>query len=215
MPELHESWDRLAGDVRSHGLRNSLLIAIAPTATIASIQGCYESIEPQVANYFKRETLSGEFLQVNRYLISDLKRDGLWTPEIRSKIVAAEGSIQAIEKIPGRDSRALQDGVGDLAEGADRHGRAPVRVHLPVAVTQPFHGGAHDREALLDVHVRMEAGREDDLLSAVAREDADQENDASRSVHRSRARFGVRDRGPRRRRCPCSLESPGTCEACQ
>ena len=53
-----------------HGLRNSLLIAIAPTATIASIVGCYECIEPQVSNLFKRETLSGEFLQVNRYLVT-------------------------------------------------------------------------------------------------------------------------------------------------
>jgi ribonucleoside-diphosphate reductase alpha chain len=52
------------------GLRNSLLIAIAPTATIASIAGCYECIEPQVSNLFKRETLSGEFLQVNTYLVA-------------------------------------------------------------------------------------------------------------------------------------------------
>ncbi len=56
-----------------HGLRNSLLIAIAPTATIASIAGCYECIEPQVSNLFKRETLSGDFLQVNRYLVDELK----------------------------------------------------------------------------------------------------------------------------------------------
>jgi ribonucleoside-diphosphate reductase alpha chain len=100
MPELHEDWDRLAHDVRQNGIRNSLLVAIAPTATIASIMGSYESIEPQVANVFKRETLSGEFLQVNRYLISDLKRAGLWNPEMQSRIIAAEGSIQAIEEIP-------------------------------------------------------------------------------------------------------------------
>ena len=56
------------------GLRNSLLVAIAPTATIASIAGCYECIEPQVSNLFKRETLSGDFLQVNRYLVDELKR---------------------------------------------------------------------------------------------------------------------------------------------
>ena len=100
MPELHEDWERLALDVRQHGIRNSLLIAIAPTATIASIMGSYESIEPQVANVFKRETLSGEFLQVNRYLISDLKKAGLWNPDMQSKIIAADGSIQAIGEIP-------------------------------------------------------------------------------------------------------------------
>ncbi len=59
-----------------HGLRNSLLIAIAPTATIASIAGCYECIEPQVSNLFKRETLSGEFLQINRYLVRELQARG-------------------------------------------------------------------------------------------------------------------------------------------
>jgi ribonucleoside-diphosphate reductase alpha chain len=73
--------------------------SIAPTATIASIMGCFESIEPQVANVFKRETMSGEFLQVNRYLISDLKAAGLWNSEMRSKIIDADGSIQNIDEI--------------------------------------------------------------------------------------------------------------------
>jgi ribonucleoside-diphosphate reductase alpha chain len=100
MPETHFDWDRLAKDVRDNGLRNSLLIAIAPTATIASIVGSYESIEPQIANVFKRETMSGEFLQVNRYLINDLKKANLWNPAIRSKIIASDGSIQNIEEIP-------------------------------------------------------------------------------------------------------------------
>jgi ribonucleoside-diphosphate reductase alpha chain len=77
-----------------------LLIAIAPTATIASIVGCYEAIEPQISNFFKRETLSGEFLNVNKYLVSDLKRVGLWNAAIRSKIIESEGSIQNIQEIP-------------------------------------------------------------------------------------------------------------------
>jgi len=100
LPELHEDWEGLAKEIQKHGLRNSLLIAIAPTATIASIVGSYESIEPQVANVFKRETLSGEFLQINRYLIADLKAHNLWTEEIRSQIIRADGSIQNIDEIP-------------------------------------------------------------------------------------------------------------------
>ena len=55
-------------------------------STIASIAGCYECIEPQVSNVFKRETLSGEFLQVNPYLVAELKRHGHWTPEIRTRL---------------------------------------------------------------------------------------------------------------------------------
>lgn len=100
VPELHEDWDGLKARIQAEGLRNSQLIAIAPTATIASIVGSYESIEPQVSNLFKRETLSGEFLQVNRYLVRDLQRLGLWTPELRARLIAAEGSIQAVEGIP-------------------------------------------------------------------------------------------------------------------
>ncbi|MCA9434233.1 MAG: ribonucleoside-diphosphate reductase subunit alpha, partial [Candidatus Omnitrophica bacterium] len=82
------------------GLRNSLLLAIAPTATIASIVGCYEAIEPQVSNLFKRETMSGEFLQVNKYLVATLKEMNLWNDEIRNQIKMGNGSIQHIEEIP-------------------------------------------------------------------------------------------------------------------
>jgi ribonucleoside-diphosphate reductase alpha chain len=93
-------WDALREQIKAHGLRNSLLIAIAPTATIASIAGCYECIEPQVSNLFKRETLSGDFLQVNRYLVDELKRLGLWTAEIRDAIKLAEGSVQSLAALP-------------------------------------------------------------------------------------------------------------------
>jgi ribonucleoside-diphosphate reductase alpha chain len=93
-------WPALRERIAQHGLRNSLLIAIAPTATIASISAAYECIEPQVSNLFKRETLSGEFLQINNYLVADLKKCGLWTEEVRNKIKVGEGSIQDIAEIP-------------------------------------------------------------------------------------------------------------------
>jgi ribonucleoside-diphosphate reductase alpha chain len=93
-------WDALRARIAKTGLRNSLLIAIAPTATIASIAGCYECIEPQVSNLFKRETLSGEFLQINAALVDELKRRGLWTAEIRDQIKRAEGSVQGITALP-------------------------------------------------------------------------------------------------------------------
>jgi ribonucleoside-diphosphate reductase alpha chain len=95
-----QRWQRLRQRIVKNGLRNSLMIAIAPTATIGSIVGSYECIEPQISNLFKRETLSGEFLQVNRYLVADLKKLGLWTDEIRNQIKQNEGSIQSIETIP-------------------------------------------------------------------------------------------------------------------
>ncbi|WP_394764699.1 ribonucleoside-diphosphate reductase subunit alpha [Stenotrophomonas sp.] len=100
VPEDTARWDALRARIKEHGLRNSLMIAIAPTATIASIAGCYECVEPQVSNLFKRETLSGDFLQVNRYLVNELKKLGLWTPEMRDAIKLAEGSIAGVAQIP-------------------------------------------------------------------------------------------------------------------
>ncbi|MET4731285.1 ribonucleoside-diphosphate reductase alpha chain [Lysobacter enzymogenes] len=99
-PSQPERWVELRARIKQHGLRNSLLVAIAPTATIASIAGCYECIEPQVSNLFKRETLSGDFLVVNKYLVEELKKLGLWTAEMRDRIKMAEGSIQAVAEIP-------------------------------------------------------------------------------------------------------------------
>ncbi|HEX4376090.1 MAG TPA: ribonucleoside-diphosphate reductase subunit alpha [Steroidobacteraceae bacterium] len=99
-PSAAYDWADLRHDIKAHGLRNSLLIAIAPTATIASIAGCYECIEPQVSNLFKRETLSGDFLQLNRYLVEELKQLGMWTEDVRDAIKLADGSVQGVLDLP-------------------------------------------------------------------------------------------------------------------
>ncbi|GID95432.1 ribonucleoside-diphosphate reductase subunit alpha [Amorphoplanes digitatis] len=99
-PTQSARWAAVRARIADTGLRNSLLIAIAPTATIASIAGCYECIEPQVSNLFKRETLSGEFLQINTYLVRELKARGLWTSAVREQIKRAEGSVQGVETLP-------------------------------------------------------------------------------------------------------------------
>jgi ribonucleoside-diphosphate reductase alpha chain len=99
VPEKTERWEALRQRIITGGLRNSLLLAIAPTATIASIAGCYECVEPQVSNLFKRETLSGDFLQINGYLVSDLQRLGLWNQSTRDAIKVANGSIQEMSSL--------------------------------------------------------------------------------------------------------------------
>ncbi|GHG96605.1 ribonucleoside-diphosphate reductase subunit alpha [Streptomyces lanatus] len=101
-----ERWAALRGRIATTGLRNSLLLAIAPTATIASIAGVYECIEPQVSNLFKRETLSGEFLQVNSYLVDELKALGVWDARTREALRESNGSVQDFAWIPA-DVRAL------------------------------------------------------------------------------------------------------------
>nr|WP_300046423.1 ribonucleoside-diphosphate reductase subunit alpha [uncultured Nocardioides sp.] len=116
-PAQAERWVALREAVAAHGLRNSLLVAIAPTATIASIAGCYECIEPQVSNLFKRETLSGEFLQVNAALTRELKSRGLWTAEVRESIKRAEGSVQGLAQLPD-DVRELYRTAWELPQRA-------------------------------------------------------------------------------------------------
>ncbi|MFB7331876.1 ribonucleoside-diphosphate reductase subunit alpha [Streptomyces adustus] len=101
-----ERWAALRERIAATGMRNSLLLAIAPTATIASIAGVYECIEPQVSNLFKRETLSGEFLQVNSYLVQDLKELGVWDARTREALRDSSGSVQDFAWIPA-DVRAL------------------------------------------------------------------------------------------------------------
>ncbi|UWZ40594.1 ribonucleoside-diphosphate reductase subunit alpha [Dactylosporangium roseum] len=116
-PTADERWTALRERIAATGLRNSLLIAIAPTATIASIAGCYECIEPQVSNLFKRETMSGEFLQINNFLVRELKARGLWTGPIRDQIKRAEGSVQAIAELP-TDVRELFRTAWELPQRA-------------------------------------------------------------------------------------------------
>ncbi|MFD3440799.1 ribonucleoside-diphosphate reductase subunit alpha [Streptomyces sp. NPDC058685] len=101
-----ERWAALRERIATTGMRNSLLLAIAPTATIASIAGVYECIEPQVSNLFKRETLSGEFLQVNAYLVEELKRLGVWDAQSREALRESSGSVQGFSWIPA-DVREL------------------------------------------------------------------------------------------------------------
>ncbi|MFF8904024.1 ribonucleoside-diphosphate reductase subunit alpha [Streptomyces olivaceoviridis] len=101
-----DRWAALRDRIAAVGMRNALMLAIAPTSTIASIAGVYECIEPQVSNLFKRETLSGEFLQVNSYLVQDLKNLGVWDARTREALRESSGSVQDFAWIP-EDVRAL------------------------------------------------------------------------------------------------------------
>jgi ribonucleotide reductase alpha subunit len=93
-------WASLRERVKRDGLRNSLLLAPMPTASTSQILGYNECIEPFTTNIYARRTLAGEFTVVNRYLVADLMAAGLWTPELKERMIAANGSIQAIPGIP-------------------------------------------------------------------------------------------------------------------
>jgi len=100
VPSDRFDWTGLKARVRAKGLRNSLLVAPMPTASTSQILGHTESFEPLSSNLYVRKTLAGEFTVVNRYLMQDLMREGLWTPEMQKQLVAANGSVQHIKAIP-------------------------------------------------------------------------------------------------------------------
>lgn len=200
-------WTELKARVMEHGLRNSLLIAIAPTATIASICGCYECIEPQVSNLFKRETLSGEFLQLNRYLVEDLKRLGLWTADVREQIKSGEGSIQHVTDIP-EQLRSLYRTAWELPQRAliDMHAeRSPYidqSASLNLFMAQPTIGKlssmyayAWKRGLKTTYYLRSRPATSIAKATTTAPEKSKKYSDTEAVA--------------------CSLENPEYCEACQ
>ena len=99
-PSSRWEWDVLKGEVKKHGVRNSLLLAPMPTASTAQILGNNECFEPYTSNIYTRRVLSGEFIIVNKHLLKDLVREGLWNKEMRRKIMMANGSVQNINEVP-------------------------------------------------------------------------------------------------------------------
>ncbi|MEC9239955.1 MAG: ribonucleoside-diphosphate reductase subunit alpha [Pseudomonadota bacterium] len=93
-------WDDLRTRVKTHGMRNSNVMAIAPTATIANITGVTQSIEPTYQNLFVKSNLSGEFTVVNPHMVHDLKRQGLWDSVMVNDLKYYDGSLQTIDRIP-------------------------------------------------------------------------------------------------------------------
>jgi ribonucleoside-diphosphate reductase subunit M1 len=90
-------WDALRGDIKAHGLRNSLLVAPMPTASTSQILGNNECFEPYTSNIYVRRVLSGEFTVVNQHLLADLTTLGLWNASLKNELVAANGSVQELD----------------------------------------------------------------------------------------------------------------------
>jgi ribonucleoside-diphosphate reductase alpha chain len=99
-PSSRWEWDVLKEEVKTYGVRNSLLLAPMPTASTAQILGNNECFEPYTSNIYTRRVLSGEFIVVNKHLLKDLVKEGLWNKDMRQKIMASNGSIQNISEIP-------------------------------------------------------------------------------------------------------------------
>jgi ribonucleoside-diphosphate reductase alpha chain len=200
-PENKERWEELRRRILETGLRNSLLIAIAPTATIGSIVGSYESIEPAVSNLFKRETLSGEFLQVNRYLAAELKSLDLWTEQVRAKIKLADGSIQNIDEIPP-DIRAIYRTAWEL----------PMRSLIDMAA---------DRGAFIDQSQSLNLFMESPSINKLSSMYMYAWKKGLKTTYYLRSRPATRiakatlTAAVDEAALACALENPASCEACQ
>lgn len=204
-PTDEKLWDVLRERIRTHGVRNSLLIAIAPTATIASIAGCYECIEPQISNLFKRETLSGEFIQVNRYLVAELKERGLWNEEMRMKLKLAEGSIQQIAELPD-DLKQIYRTVWEV----------PMRSLIDMA---------RDRNAYIDQSQSLNLFSESPQIGRLSSMYMYAWKSGLKTTYYLRSRPATRIAKTTvaansttvnsTAAVACSLENPGSCEACQ
>ncbi len=99
-PSNRWEWDVLKDEVKEHGVRNSLLLAPMPTASTSQILGNNECFEPYTSNIYTRRTLSGEFIVVNKHLLRDLVKLGLWDEGMKNKLIAHNGSVQSIPEIP-------------------------------------------------------------------------------------------------------------------
>ena len=98
--KMKPEWEALRADIQKHGVRNSLLIALMPTASTSQILGWNECIEPFTNNIYTRRTLAGTFVIVNKYLIADLLELGIWNQSLKDKIILADGSVQELTEIP-------------------------------------------------------------------------------------------------------------------
>ena len=107
-------WAKLRKDIKKNGVRNSLLVAPMPTASTSQILGNNECFEPYTSNIYTRRVLSGEFIVVNKHLLEDLVKLGLWNEELKQELMKANGSIQHIDFIP-QDIKDLYKTVWELS----------------------------------------------------------------------------------------------------
>jgi len=107
-------WKALRANIAKHGVRNSLLVAPMPTASTSQILGNNECFEPYTSNVYVRRTLAGEFVCINNHLLRDLINLGVWTPLLKDKLIAANGSVQNLAEVP-KDLKAIYKTVWEIS----------------------------------------------------------------------------------------------------
>jgi ribonucleoside-diphosphate reductase alpha chain len=210
-----ENWTALRNKVQSQGMRNSNVMAIAPTATIANITGVSQSIEPTYQNLYVKSNLSGEFTVVNPYLVNDLKERNLWDNVMIHDLKYYEGSVQNIDRIPA-DLKATYATAFELEPRwiVDAASRRQKWIDQAQSLNL-YISGANGKK--LDITYRMAWYRglkTTYYLRALAASSTEKSTINTASLNAVSASATSEPQGPAPVPQACSLDDPD-CEACQ
>ena len=207
------NWTELKQEVRKHGVRNSLLVAPMPTASTSQILGNNECFEPYTTNIYTRRTLSGEFIVVNKHLMKDLIKIGLWDENMKNRLIEANGSIQNIPQIP-QNIKDIYRTVWEISQksildmAADRGAYICQSQSLNVHIQDPNFGkltSMHFHAWKLGLKTGMYYLRTKAAASAIQFTVEKQKQEApitAEKLDQNRADMA------------CSLDNPDACEAC-
>ncbi len=216
------NWEALKKEVKKHGVRNSLLVAPMPTASTSQILGNNECFEPYTSNIYSRRVLSGEFAIVNKHLLKDLIKLGLWNDKMKQRLIEQNGSVQNINEIP-QNIKDLYKTVWELKQktlidmAADRGAYICQSQSLNVFVDQPnfgkltsMHFYAWKKGLKTGMYYLRSKAAADAIKFTVDKEQATDGtvgNAAAATAAAADAQQKISDMA-------CSLDNPENCEAC-
>ncbi|HNP95569.1 MAG TPA: ribonucleoside-diphosphate reductase subunit alpha [Cyclobacteriaceae bacterium] len=228
------NWEGLKKEVKQHGVRNSLLLAPMPTASTSQILGNNECFEPYTSNIYSRRTLSGEFIIANKHLMKDLIDLGLWNENMRQKLIAANGSIQAIPEIP-QHIKDIYKTVWEISQkaiidmSADRGAYICQSQSLNIHLTDPnfgkltsMHFYAWKKGLKTGMYYLRSTAAADAIKFTLDKSALTQPAEAKVKVEADKvtvtepvvAYASKEDYDQKRSDMACSLDNPDACEAC-
>ena len=225
-PSSRWNWNALKGEIKKYGVRNSLLLAPMPTASTSQILGNNECFEPYTSNIYSRRTLSGEFVIVNKHLMKDLVKLGLWNDNLKNELIAANGSVQNIDVIPDNIKELYKTvwemkmkDIIDMA--ADRGAFIDQSQSLNLFIENPnfakltsmhFYGWKKGLKTGM-YYLRTKAAR-DAIKFTVKKEEVVNEVSTSIPSQVAVAQPELVTAEQRQAEISCSLDNPDACEAC-
>lgn len=238
------NWEKLKQEVKQHGVRNSLLVAPMPTASTSQILGNNECFEPYTSNVYTRRTLSGEFIVANKHLMRDLISLGLWSENMRQKLIGTNGSVQAIAEIP-QNIKDIYKTVWEISQkaiidmSADRGAYICQSQSLNIHLTDPNFGkltsmhfyawrkglktgmyylrSTAAADAIKFTHDKSAMGQPAEAAiaaSVVAEPAVAMVKETQQTLKYAQPTASVEDYEQKRADMSCSLDNPDACEAC-